>query len=551
MTTKMATGEAVSLSTPIGLALVVVAAALVLIAPVWLVDIVPTQDGPIHLAQADMIARFGWGGTLSGPVGTFYEWNTRVEPNYSVYAILAALIRITGDPLAAQTIYLSLYGIFYVVAAYWAVAAETDRPLLPFLLLLPVAFGAFIHLGFFNYALGFPAFLAFAALWRRIGGERSVATFAMLALALFALGLTHLATLVAACLLLAAGGLARALAATDGTPKRSVVKGLMADGLWYGAAALPALALIVAFLIAYPSATTDAANLRYSILSVIRRLVSLDYLFSYTWWEVAALAPLIAATIYGALAALKRWRSGDLVWPIFVLLVVLVSLLDLRTAQGVALAERLAPYSWIGVALAIAARQPGLRAAQVLGVVAALAIVAQSGIRAVAYLGWADTARAVLRAGASYPGQSFAGADLTATASSNYSWRVHPGIHIHQLAAIRSHGVGIGSSLPSMRFYGYYPLRYVRGEDFLFALPEWEEKPGRIALADFRAAHQGAPKVLIILGSGENGASLARFHRHQNCTTSEGTRRSVLVCADLAHEPARGRAPIGEAPGGR
>ena len=47
-------------------ALAFVALALLLDSPLWLVKLVPTQDGPVHLAQADLIARFGWGGTLAG-----------------------------------------------------------------------------------------------------------------------------------------------------------------------------------------------------------------------------------------------------------------------------------------------------------------------------------------------------------------------------------------------------------------------------------------------------------------------------------------------------
>ncbi|MGL4290534.1 MAG: hypothetical protein ACRCVA_29555, partial [Phreatobacter sp.] len=141
MTAKTAIAEPAPVSTATGFALICLAVALVLIVPVWLVDIVPTQDGPIHLTQADMIARFGWGGALSEPTRTFYEWNARIEPNYSVYIILAALIRMTGDTLVAQSVYLTLYGLFSVLAAYWAARAETDRPLLPFLLLLPIAFG--------------------------------------------------------------------------------------------------------------------------------------------------------------------------------------------------------------------------------------------------------------------------------------------------------------------------------------------------------------------------------------------------------------------------
>jgi hypothetical protein len=86
-------------------------------APVWLVKLVPTQDGPVHLAQADLIARFGWGGALAEPAATFYQWNPRIEPNSAIYLLLAGLIRLTGDPLLAHTLFFSLYGMLWIGAA--------------------------------------------------------------------------------------------------------------------------------------------------------------------------------------------------------------------------------------------------------------------------------------------------------------------------------------------------------------------------------------------------------------------------------------------------
>src|ERR1700756_3213184 len=111
-------------------------AALVLLldGPVWLVKLVPTQDGPVHLALADLIARFGWGGALQEPAASFYQWNPRIEPNSAVYLLLAGLIRLTGDPLIANPFFLSLYGLLWIAAAFAVCRGETGRPTLPILL---------------------------------------------------------------------------------------------------------------------------------------------------------------------------------------------------------------------------------------------------------------------------------------------------------------------------------------------------------------------------------------------------------------------------------
>ena len=177
-------------------ALLFVALAVLLDGPIWLVKLVPTQDGPVHLAQADLIARFGWGGTLEGPAATFYQWNSRIEPNSAIYLLLAGLIRLTGDALIANSLFLTLYGLLWIAAAFAVSRAETERPLLPILLLLPLAFGVFIHWGFYNFSLGVPMFLLFASYWRSVGGRRNAITFVTTALFLAALYLTHITSVV-------------------------------------------------------------------------------------------------------------------------------------------------------------------------------------------------------------------------------------------------------------------------------------------------------------------------------------------------------------------
>ncbi len=107
-------------------ALLLVVLAVLLDGPIWLVKLVPTQDGPVHLAQADLIARFGWGGTLEGPAASFYQWNARIEPNSAIYLLLAGLIRLTRDALIAHSLFLTLYGLLWIGAALAVSRAETE-----------------------------------------------------------------------------------------------------------------------------------------------------------------------------------------------------------------------------------------------------------------------------------------------------------------------------------------------------------------------------------------------------------------------------------------
>jgi hypothetical protein len=497
--------------------------------PLWLVKLVPTQDGPVHLAQADLIARFGWGGVLQEPAASFYQWNPRIEPNSAIYLLLAGLIRLTGDALMANTLFLSLYGLLWIAAAFAICRGETERPMLPLLLLSPLAFGVFIHWGFYNYALGVPLFLLFAAFWRKARERRNAVTFMATALFLAALCLTHLTAVVAACLLLAADGLAGAVRTLERAGIGVALRRLIADGAWAAGAALPVLVITVSFLMAYQNIPGEAAGSEGGLTQILRRIVAATYLFSFTRWEVMALAPLLAALAGAGVAALRRIKSGDLMWPVFFALVVLLSLLNLKTGSA-SLSERLAPFSWIAVVMAIASRQPGPALVRTLCLAALAGLIGQTAIRSMAYKSWSPILESELAAGRENPAETFASADLIELRSSAlFAWRIRPTLHAAQTAALAARGVGLSSPLPSTRYFGYFPLQYAETRDFMRATPDWESEPDAASLATFRRSNQGAPHVLIVSSSDGSGSALASQLGYGDCKASSGARQ-LAVC---------------------
>jgi hypothetical protein len=517
------------------------ALAVLLDGPVWLVKLVPTQDGPVHLAQADLIARFGWGGALQEPAASFYQWNPRIEPNSAIYLLLAGLIRLTGDALLANTLFLSLYGLLWIAAAFAVCRAETERPLLPVLLLLPLAFGVFIHWGFYNYAVGVPLFLLFASFWHKARERGDAVTFIITSSFLLALCLTHLTAVVAACLLLAADGLARALQTLNRSGLRVAIRGLFIDGAWAAAAALPVLLITVSFLMAYRHIPGEAGGTDGGLTQIVRRILAATHLFSFTWWEVVALAPLLAALAIAGIAALRRIRSGDPMWPIFFALVVVLSLLNLKTGPA-SLSERLAPFSWIAVVMAIASRQPDPALVRTLCAAALAGLVGQTAIRSIAYQSWSATLESELDAGRQNPGATFANADLIAQRSSAlFAWRVRPTLHADQTAALAARGAGLSSPLPSTRYFGYFPLQYVEARDFMRATPDLESEPDAASIAAFRKSNRGAPHILIVSSSDQSGSVQASRLGYDDCKVSDGGARQLAVCKvstrlSIAHE---------------
>lgn len=511
-------------------ALLLVALAVLLDGPIWLVKLVPTQDGPVHLAQADLIARFGWGGVLQEPVASFYQWNPRIEPNSAIYLLLAGLIRLTGDALIANSLFLSLYGLLWIGAAYAVSRSETGQPILPTLLLLPIAFGVFIHWGFYNFALGVPLFLLFAACWRSVRERGDATAFITTALFLAGLYLTHITAVAAACLLLAADGIARSLRELERSGLRAAGKQLMIDGAWAAAAALPVLMLIGSFLMAYQNIPGEAPGNDGGVTQIFRRIFAGTYLFTFTWWELVALAPLLGAMAIAAFGALRRIKSGDLTWPVFFVLIVLLSLLNLKTGAA-SLSERLAPFSGIAIVLTIASRQPGAALVRTLCVAALAGLIGQTAIRSLAYQSWAPTLESELAAGHANPGKTFANIDLIALRDSKlFAWRVRPTLHAAQTAALAARGAGLSSPLPSTRYFGYFPLQYVEARDFMRSTADWVDDPDAASLAKFRNANQGSPQILIVSSSNGDGSALANKLGYGDCTASQATLREISVC---------------------
>ena len=73
------------------------------------------------------------------------------------------------------------------------------------------------------------------------------------------------------------------------------------------------------------------------------------------------------------------------------------------------------------------------------------------------------------------------------------------------------------------------------------ATPDWTEDPDAASLAKFRTANQGAPHILIVSSSNDDGSALASKLGYGDCKTSPGGARDISVCqvstkVSAAHE---------------
>lgn len=142
-------------------ALVVVAYVAVL----WIVDVLPCQDLPQHLAYARIFRDYG---STSVRFEEFYTLPDHVEPYYTVYFLLAGLGRFMSIDAAARVV-LSVFVAGSFLALHYLVDAahrdgkrELRDPAWPALLGGAVAFGPTTAMGFLAFMLTIPLFLAAA-----------------------------------------------------------------------------------------------------------------------------------------------------------------------------------------------------------------------------------------------------------------------------------------------------------------------------------------------------------------------------------------------------
>ena len=132
--------------------------------PVWLFKYFPTQDGPSHLYNAFVLSHYN--DAASQVVQQYFVLNLRPFPNWTTYAISAALVRVL-PPLIVQQIILSICvvsvpaGVLYLQKSF---KPEADGTALLGVLL---AFSYVFFMGFFNFVIGAALFAFAAGYWRR------------------------------------------------------------------------------------------------------------------------------------------------------------------------------------------------------------------------------------------------------------------------------------------------------------------------------------------------------------------------------------------------
>ena len=144
------------------------------IVPLWWFQYFPSLDGPAHLSIADVLVRYH--GAEVPAFREFYEINTRLEPNYFIFAVLYVLMQVF-PPLTAEKLLLSGYVVLLPLALRYAVRAAAPEASALSFIAFPLVYHYPLHLGFYNFSFGMAFFLFAFGFWLKHSDKTSLAVF--------------------------------------------------------------------------------------------------------------------------------------------------------------------------------------------------------------------------------------------------------------------------------------------------------------------------------------------------------------------------------------
>jgi hypothetical protein len=300
------------------------------LAPVWALRWFPSQDGPSHLENANILLLLPRAGL---PVfGDYLVLNRQPTPNWLGHLALTALIRAFG-PFAAEKILVTAYivGLPLAVAYAFAALRRGSAPLA--VLSFPFLYNCLLHYGFYNFCLSVALFFVALGYWLRRkdrSGWRETAGLAAILLLLYGCHVVSWALALAALAIFAPRAASRLALAT-----------------------IPSAALAAWFFLAQPA--SGMAMVRVPFAARWNGLWHFSpSVFSYAGlhqWSGAAFALFLASA--AAASLVKRQWGAPAVFSALVLALYFIA--PPNAAGGAILLERLNLYFFLSLLLWIPA----------------------------------------------------------------------------------------------------------------------------------------------------------------------------------------------------
>jgi len=454
---SVAGGRSLSLATGFGV--------LVLLAmlPVWLVEYFPSQDGPDHLLIADVWSHYDEPNTdLSR---AYFALNPHVEPNIAVYPLLALFSHLTESG-TAEKLLVSLFAILLAVAGLYAVASVNRQAWPLSVLLLPMIFGYYLHMGFYNFVLSLIGFLFVFGYWLRHRQRLTWPRLLLFAAASLALVTVHLVGFVVLAYAIGVSSLVLWIHARRAAEHpRPSWQDLGWEWLRLGLAFLPPILLAASFVLRHQVHSEALLSER----SLLIQLFTAKFLFSFSRLERILALPLLLAGAALAIWNLRASLRNGLALALLTVIggLVLIYLFVPLNTRGVPLANRLVPFMAALGALWLASGYTAATAARhrlaILGAV--LSTLLLTAHRAAAYREIDDYTREYMSAASHIEPRStllpinFWGRRHP-LGGDHITWLTDPFLHLGARIAVQTDGVYLRCSILSSVIYGYFPIAY-------------------------------------------------------------------------------------------
>ena len=156
--------------------------------PIWICHYFPTQDGPSHLYNAQIIREY-WNSSYQ--FQEFYDIQWSPLPNWITHFLLASLLLIF-PPILAEKVFLSLYVICFPTAVIYFLNSIEMGKRTVYLMVFPFIYNYLFLMGFYSFALSVPFYFLALGYWWRHKDNLSVKTIILLNLILVVTYFSHL-----------------------------------------------------------------------------------------------------------------------------------------------------------------------------------------------------------------------------------------------------------------------------------------------------------------------------------------------------------------------
>jgi len=259
--------------------------------PVWVFRFFPSQDGPSHLYNAQILREYN---NPNCVFSQFYELHLALFPNWLAHLLEWALLYV-APALIAEKIFLTVYVAAFPLSFFYFLDAVQPGRNLPGFISFLFIFNFLLMKGFFSYALGIPLFFIILGYWWRRKEHLGWKEIVFCNLLMAFIFLAHLVPYLLA-------GFSLGLLALVYFRRR------IRPILLTGACIFPSGVLLISYLLTSHLLGGSLTNFQFSgVPGLLQQLISLGFLVSFN--QTQQILAQITAVILGGLLVYSLWKD--------------------------------------------------------------------------------------------------------------------------------------------------------------------------------------------------------------------------------------------------